>query len=62
VGLRARIRACLNGDGDHTEEVVPPTNRRGRVITCRVTKWGKQRDSGGHLLMDEQATGSSQVH
>ena len=35
--LLTQIRACLNGDGDHMEQVVPATNRRGRAITCRVT-------------------------
>ena len=35
--LRAGIRACLSGDGEHQEQVVPATNRRGRAILCRVT-------------------------
>ena len=59
--LRAGIRACLNGDGDHTEQVVPATNRRGRAITCRVTatplNGANKEIRGVILLMDEQAAG-----
>ena len=64
--LRAGIRACLNGDGDHTEQVVPATNRRGRAITCRVTatplNGANKEIRGVILLMDEQAAASPQVH
>jgi two-component system CheB/CheR fusion protein len=64
--LRAGIRACLSGDGEHTEQVVPATNRRGRAITCRVTATpltaGSKEVRGVILLMDEQGTGSTQVH
>jgi two-component system CheB/CheR fusion protein len=64
--LRAGIRACLNGDGDHLEQVVPATNRRGRAITCRVTATpltgGDKEIRGVILLMDEQGVGSTQVH
>jgi two-component system CheB/CheR fusion protein len=64
--LRAGIRACLNGDGDHMEHMVPATNRRGRAITCRVTatplSGGNREIRGVILLMDEQGAGSSHVH
>ena len=64
--LRAGLRACLSGDGDHMEQVVPATNRRGRAITCRVTAsplTGSHKEIRGViLLMDEQATASTQVH
>jgi two-component system CheB/CheR fusion protein len=64
--LRTQIRACLNGDGDHMEQVVPATNRRGRSITCRVTvsplNTGNKEVRGVILLMDEQGAGSTQVH
>ena len=33
--LLTQIRACLNGDGDHMEQVRRPT--AGAAITCRVT-------------------------
>jgi two-component system CheB/CheR fusion protein len=56
--LRAAIRACLGGDGDHTETEVGATNRRGRAIRCKVmvtplldTAKGVR---GAILLMDEQ--------
>jgi two-component system CheB/CheR fusion protein len=66
VHLRAGIRACLSGDGDHTEQVVPATNRRGRAITCRVAATplnGVNKEIRGViLLMDEQAAGASPVH
>jgi two-component system CheB/CheR fusion protein len=35
--LRSGIRACLNGEREHTEATLPATNRRGRSILCRVT-------------------------
>jgi two-component system CheB/CheR fusion protein len=64
--LRAGIRACLNGDSDHLEQVVPATNRRGRSIICRVTATplagGNREVRGVILLMDEQGAGSTQVH
>ena len=64
--LRTQIRACLNGDGDHIEHVVPATNRRGRSIICRVTvsplSGGSKEVRGVILLMDEQGTASTQVH
>jgi two-component system CheB/CheR fusion protein len=64
--LRTHIRACLSGDGDHMEQVVPATNRRGRAITCRVTvsplSGGNREVRGVILLMDEQGAGSTQVH
>ena len=64
--LRAGIRACLSGDGDHMEQVVPATNRRGRAIVCRVTAsplTGSHKEVRGViLLMEEQGAGSTQVH
>ena len=64
--LRTQIRACLNGDGDHIEQVVPATNRRGRPIICRVTvsplSGGNKEVRGVILLMEEQGVGSTQVH
>jgi two-component system CheB/CheR fusion protein len=64
--LREGIRACLNGDGGHMEEVVPATNRRGRGITCRISATpltgGNKEVRGVILIMDEQASGSTHVH
>jgi two-component system, chemotaxis family, CheB/CheR fusion protein len=64
--LRAGIRSCLNGDGEHMEQVVPATNRRGRTITCRITATpltgGNKEVRGVILLMDEQGSGSPIVH
>ena len=64
--LRSGIRACLSGDGDHMEQVVPATNRRGRAIICRVTAsplTGSHKEiRGGILMMEEQWAGSAQVH
>ena len=64
--LRAQIRACLSGDGDHMEQVAPATNRRGRAIACRVTvsplNSGNREVRGVILLMDEQGAGSTQIH
>jgi two-component system CheB/CheR fusion protein len=56
--LRAAIRACLTGDGDHSEVVVSAINRRGRAIACKVTATpllGPQKDVRGVILVtDEQ--------
>ena len=63
--LRAGIRACLSGDGEHQEQVVPATNRRGRSILCRVTATplsANKEIRGVILLMDEQGVGSTHVH
>jgi two-component system CheB/CheR fusion protein len=66
--LRPAIRACLAGDGDHREQSVPATNRRGRPITCRVTitplnaASAKKDVHGVILLMEEHAMAVSQVH
>jgi two-component system CheB/CheR fusion protein len=63
--LRAGIRACLNGDGEHMEQIVPATNRRGRAITCKVTatplSGGGKEVRGVILLMDEHLP-PPQVH
>jgi two-component system CheB/CheR fusion protein len=60
--LRSGIRACLSGDSDYTETVVPATNRRGRAITCKVIGtplMGPAKETRGViLLMDEEPAGS----
>jgi two-component system CheB/CheR fusion protein len=56
--LRAGIRACLSGETEYTDIVVPATNRRGRSMFCRVTGSplvGAEKEIRGViLLMDEQ--------
>jgi two-component system CheB/CheR fusion protein len=58
--LRAGIRACLNGDGEHAEVVVSATNRRGKTISCKVAGTplvGATKEVRGViLLMEEQPT------
>jgi two-component system CheB/CheR fusion protein len=60
--LRSGIRACLSGDSDYTETVVPATNRRGRAITCKVIGtplMGPAKEARGViLLMDEEPAAS----
>jgi two-component system CheB/CheR fusion protein len=56
--LRAVIRPCLSGDGDHTEVLLEATNRRGKTIQCRITcapllSANKERE-GAILLMHEE--------
>jgi two-component system CheB/CheR fusion protein len=62
--LRAGIRACLNGDGEHMEQSIPATNRRGRAITCKVTATplsGANKEVRGVILLMEEHV-SPQVH
>jgi two-component system CheB/CheR fusion protein len=63
--LRPGIRACLNGESDHTETVLAATNRRGKPISCRVTGTpllGSNRERRGViLLMEEQPSDSRDI-
>jgi two-component system CheB/CheR fusion protein len=58
--LRADIRACLSGERDYSETLVPATNRRGKTISCKVTVTpllgtGKE-IRGTILMMDENGS------
>ncbi|MGH7803683.1 MAG: CheR family methyltransferase [Candidatus Binatia bacterium] len=56
--LRQPIRACLGGDSNHHEVLVPATNRRGKKIRCRVTTTpllGLDQQSRGVILLMEDA-------
>jgi len=35
--LRGVIRPCLSGEAEYQEVVLDATNRRGKVIKCRIT-------------------------
>jgi two-component system, chemotaxis family, CheB/CheR fusion protein len=64
--LRAPIRTCLNGDHQFSEIVVAATNRRGKLINCRVIGTplqGSDHDVRGVILMmDEQPQTSVETH
>ncbi|HEU4565833.1 MAG TPA: CheR family methyltransferase, partial [Gemmatimonadaceae bacterium] len=58
--LKAPIRACLAGESDYMEVLLPATNRRGKSIGCRVAisplrNVADETPRGAILLMDEVA-------
>ena len=58
--LAEPVRACLSGEKDYQELVLPARNRRGKPIECRVTCAPLMSKSdgirGAILLMEEQET------
>ena len=55
--VRADIRACLSGEREYSETLVPAANRRAKKITCKVTVTplvgGSKEIRGAILMMDE---------
>jgi two-component system, chemotaxis family, CheB/CheR fusion protein len=62
----SRVRTCLNGDHQFSDVVVPATNRREKLINCRVIGTplqGSDHDVRGVILMmNEQPATSVEMH
>jgi two-component system CheB/CheR fusion protein len=59
--FRQAIRQCLAGERAHVEETVSATNRRGRVIDCKVTcspLIGTEKAVRGVILLMEERDGA----
>jgi hypothetical protein len=63
--LRHPIRACLSGDEEVVEQVLMATNRRGRIIQCRVTctplKGGAGAENRGVILLIDEVAGQPEL-
>jgi two-component system CheB/CheR fusion protein len=54
--LRRPIRACLTGESDLTDVMVTATDRRGKVLQCKVTctpLMGRSQVQGVIMMIDE---------
>jgi two-component system CheB/CheR fusion protein len=55
--IRQPIRACLASETEHSDTILPATNRRGRAIECKVSctpLYGAGREILGAILLMEE--------